>query len=148
MHLLTPYSEQDRRGLQRGAQFRVTGQGYFHEQSTQPQTLGYSLADSPVGLLAWIYEKLVNWTDAYEWEDDEGKSNELESLCSYIIDHNRCTVLDWISIYWFSRAGPAASVRIYYEIARTGFLNGLPAWVSIPTGVSYFPRELGSTPKT
>lgn len=42
------------------------------EQSTQPQTLGYSLADSPVGLLAWIYEKLVNWTDGYKWSDDEG----------------------------------------------------------------------------
>lgn len=74
MHLLFPYSEEERRGLQRGAEFRTTGQGYFHEQSTKPQTLGYSLADSPVGLLAWIYEKLVNWTDAYQWEDDEGSS--------------------------------------------------------------------------
>jgi hypothetical protein len=42
------------------------------EQATQPQTLGYGLADSPVGLLAWIYEKLVNWTDSYPWDDDEG----------------------------------------------------------------------------
>ena len=42
-------------------------------QCTQPQTIGYSLADSPVGLLAWIYEKLHNWTDSYPWEDDEGK---------------------------------------------------------------------------
>lgn len=73
-HLLTPYTADERTGLQRGLQFRATGQGYFHEQSTQPQTLGYSLADSPVGLLAWIYEKLVRWTDAYEWEDDEGTS--------------------------------------------------------------------------
>ena len=48
------------------------GQGYFWEQSTMPQTLGYSLADSPVGLLAWIYEKLVTWTDQYPWDDDEG----------------------------------------------------------------------------
>ncbi len=37
-----------------------------------PQTLSYALADSPVGLLAWIYEKLVKWTDGYEWGDDEG----------------------------------------------------------------------------
>lgn len=51
---------------------RVHG-GYFAEQSTQPQTIGYSLADSPVGLLAWIYEKLVAWTDEYAWTDDEGK---------------------------------------------------------------------------
>lgn len=46
--------------------------GYNNEHSTQPQTIGYSLADSPVGLLAWIYEKLVNWTDGYKWDDDEG----------------------------------------------------------------------------
>lgn len=45
------------------------------EQATKPQTLGYSLADSPVGLLAWIYEKLVSWSDSYPWTDDEGKSN-------------------------------------------------------------------------
>ncbi len=53
--------------------FRAKGSGYSAEQSTQPQTLGYSLADSPVGLLAWIYEKLVNWTDGYPWDDDEGR---------------------------------------------------------------------------
>lgn len=42
------------------------------EQATKPQTLGYSLTDSPVGLLAWIYEKLVEWSDSYPWTDDEG----------------------------------------------------------------------------
>jgi hypothetical protein len=46
--------------------------GYSAEQSTQPQTLGYALADSPAGLLAWIYEKLHRWTDEYPWTDDEG----------------------------------------------------------------------------
>jgi len=50
--------------------------GYFKQQSTQPQTLGYSLADSPSGLLAWIYEKLVVYSDEYPWEqDDEGDIN-------------------------------------------------------------------------
>jgi hypothetical protein len=48
------------------------GMGYSAIQSTKPQTLGFSLADSPVGLLAWIYEKLVTWTDSYPWTDDEG----------------------------------------------------------------------------
>jgi hypothetical protein len=43
-------------------------------QSTRPQTLGYSLADSLVGMLAWIYEKLVQWTDSYPWTDEEGVS--------------------------------------------------------------------------
>ena len=44
------------------------------EQATQPQTLGYSLADSPSGLLGWIYEKLHRWVDGsnHAWTDDEG----------------------------------------------------------------------------
>ena len=70
--LLLPWSERDKVGLARAMQTRKKGLGYFKEQSTQPQTLGYSLADSPAGLLAWIYEKLVNWTDGYPWTDDEG----------------------------------------------------------------------------
>lgn len=64
-------------------------------QSTQPQPIGFALGDSPVGLLAWMDEKLHDWTDAYPWTDDE--------------------IPTWVSIYWFSSAGPAASIRIYYE---------------------------------
>lgn len=48
-----------------------------------------------MGLLAWVYDKLHRWTDGYDWTDDE--------------------ILEWVSIYVFSRAGPAASLRIYYE---------------------------------
>ncbi|KAF7793772.1 hypothetical protein EIP86_004893 [Pleurotus ostreatoroseus] len=71
-HLITPYTERDRKGLERTAWFMGKGRGYFELQSTKPQTLGYLLADSPVGLLAWIYEKLVHWSDEYTWDDDEG----------------------------------------------------------------------------
>ncbi|KAI3618595.1 epoxide hydrolase [Moniliophthora roreri] len=120
---LTP-SEQA--GLQRTKWFEEKGCGYYAEQSTQPQTLGYSLSDSPVGLLAWIYEKLVNWTDNYDWDDDE--------------------VLTWISVYWFSGSGPAASIRIYYEYeqggGRASLLNP-----TIPFGKSYFPKEIYVLPK-
>ena len=70
--LLTPWSPEEKAGIERSQWFRTKGLGYVAEQSTQPQTLGYSLADSPVGLLAWIYEKLVLWTDDYKWTDDEG----------------------------------------------------------------------------
>jgi len=126
------YSERDKAGFARSEWFRTLGQGYFAEQSTRPQTLGYGLADSPVGLLAWIYEKLVEWTDAYPWDDDE--------------------VLTWISIYCFSRAGPAASLRIYYEITQAA--GGLDAVIfskepiSIPVGFSYFPKELVQLPRS
>lgn len=64
--------EGDKAKAKRAGWFRSRGRGYFDLQSTKPQTLGYSLASSPVGLLAWVYEKLHDWTDAYPWTDDEG----------------------------------------------------------------------------
>lgn len=69
---VVPYSGREKAGLERSAELDKTGRGYYNEQATRPQTLGYSLADSPVGLLAWIYEKLHDWTDDYPWTDDEG----------------------------------------------------------------------------
>ncbi|KAI1794396.1 epoxide hydrolase [Ganoderma leucocontextum] len=102
--------------------------GYMRQQSTRPQTLGYGLSDSLVGLLGWIYEKLVAGTDKYPWTDDE--------------------VLEWVSIYYFSRAGPAASTRIYYEMSDGGVqLGRSPGWTSVPLGVSYFPGEIIRLPK-
>jgi len=126
--IVSPYTAAERAGIERMKWFRSTGRGYFAEQSTQPQTLGYGLADSPAGLLAWIYEKLVNWTDSYPWDDDE--------------------VLTWVSIYWFSRAGPAASLRIYYETVQNGdFVLPRSETPTIPLGLSFFPKELYPTPK-
>ena len=92
------YTPAEKAGLERTQWNQRTGRGYHLTQSTKPQTLGYLLADSPVGLLAWVYEKLVLWTDGYAWTEEE--------------------VCTWVSVYWFSTAGPAASVRIYYESAR------------------------------
>jgi len=118
-------------GLRRSQDVQRTGLGYLRLQTTKPQTPGYALTDSPVGLLAWIYEKLVAWTDGYPWDDDE--------------------VLTWISIYWFSRATPAASLRIYYEVASEGAL--LPSvhdavLPTIPLGFSFFPGELVNLPRS
>ncbi|KAJ6554825.1 Alpha/Beta hydrolase protein [Mycena capillaripes] len=117
-------------GLQRAQEVERTAIGYLRIQTTKPQTLGYALADSPAGLLAWIYEKLFAWTDKYPWDDDE--------------------VLTWISIYYFSRAGPAASLRIYYEVSAENAL--IPsihdARPTIPLGFSFFPGELISLPRS
>ncbi|KAK6073284.1 epoxide hydrolase [Seiridium cupressi] len=82
-------------GFKRSQWFKNEGRGYYEEHATKPQTLGYSLTDSPVGLLAWIYEKLHDWTDSYPWTDYE--------------------VCKWISIYWFSTPGPLASLWVYYD---------------------------------
>jgi pimeloyl-ACP methyl ester carboxylesterase len=98
-HALTPYTPEDKAGLGQGVQFAKEGTGYHVEQSTKPQTLAYALNDSPVALLAWVYEKLHDWSDAHPWTDEE--------------------ILTWISIYQFSRAGPGAAHRIYYEVQHT-----------------------------
>ncbi|KAG1748629.1 Alpha/Beta hydrolase protein [Suillus lakei] len=99
--LLTPWSTEEKAGLERTAWYRTKSSGYFVEQSTFPQTLAYSFTDSPVALLGWFYEKLVIWTDDYKWTDDEA--------------------LTWISIYWFSRSGPGAAHRIYFELPHYSY---------------------------
>jgi hypothetical protein len=78
--MLTPYSAAERVGLAHRLEFQAMGQGYFEMQSTKPQTIGYSLADSPVGLLAWIYEKLADGSGNYQWTDDEGAHARSSSL--------------------------------------------------------------------
>jgi len=72
-HQLSPYSQKEREGIQRTEWFMNEGRGYNVLQGTKPQTLGYALVDSPVALLAWILEKLHDWTDSYPWTDEESK---------------------------------------------------------------------------
>ena len=97
----------------------MTGNAYMKQQETRPQTLGYGLADSPVALLTWVYDKLHLWTDGYPWSDDE--------------------VLTWVSIYQFSTAGPAASLRIYYE---GGKAEGRESALTTDAISSYLPAEV------
>lgn len=132
-HAITPYSEREKKGLERSDWFLNEGQAYRQLQSTKPQTLSYAFADSPVALLAWIYEKLHDWTDEYPWTDDE--------------------ILTWVSIYWFSAAGPNAHVRIYYEAVHnaTELFPGrerATEWVdSVKLGLAFFPKELSVVPR-
>ncbi|KAJ6443484.1 putative serine hydroxymethyltransferase, mitochondrial [Purpureocillium lavendulum] len=125
-HALAPYTALERAGRDRSAWFLNEGVGYNLEQSTRPSTLGFALADSPVALLAWVYEKLHDWTDGpYAWQDDE--------------------VLTWLSIYAFSTAGPAASVRIYYEAKHAGVERTRRGFGYVPgvkLGVSIFPKDV------
>ena len=124
------FTEFEKAGYERTQWFLENGRAYSMMHATKPQTLGYSLADSPVGLLAWIYEKLHDWTDSYPWTDDE--------------------ILTWISIYYFSRAGPAAAQRIYYESFHDPEAMRQRIDAEIPNvklGVSRFPKEILGAPK-
>ncbi|KAK7193571.1 hypothetical protein DPSP01_000125 [Paraphaeosphaeria sporulosa] len=132
-HALTPYSDAEKKGLERSEWFTSEGQAYRQLQATKPQTLSYAFASSPVALLAWIYEKLVDWTDGYPWTDDE--------------------ILTWVSIYYFSTAGPNAHIRIYYEAshnptAAVPSRERLSEWIGrVKLGLAHFPREITVVPR-
>jgi len=96
--------------------------GYAKLQGTRPQSVGYALADSPVGQAAWIYEKLHAWTD------NDGSP---ESAVP------RDAILDLISLYWFTNSA-ASSGRLYWESAAAFRGQRL----ELPVGVSIFPKEI------
>jgi epoxide hydrolase len=106
-----------------------TGSGYSAIQGTRPQTIGYSLVDSPVGLCAWILEKVWLW------------SAHGGSLWHVL---TRDQVLDNITLYWFMRAG-ASAARLYWEsIAEVTawFTQSTSETIAVPTGCTVFPREV------
>ena len=98
--------------------------GYSKQQSTRPQTLGYGLADSPMGQAAWIMEKFWAWTDC---------DGHLENALS------RDEMLDNVMLYWLPGAG-ASSARLYWE----SFGKFRPGSVTMPVGCSLFPKEIFS----
>ncbi|WP_130858793.1 epoxide hydrolase family protein [Gracilibacillus phocaeensis] len=102
---------------------------YAKQQATRPQTIGYSLVDSPAGLLAWIFDKFAEWTDTVD--------SPFET-----ISKNR--ILDNVTLYWLTRTG-ASSARIYYESH-----NSLDPElrVHVPSAITMYPRDIEKCPRT
>jgi epoxide hydrolase len=112
--------------LERASQWES---GYSQEHATRPQTIGYSLTDSPAGLCAWIVEKFWAWTDC-----DGHPENAL----------TRDELLDNLMLYWLPRTG-ASSARLYWESIRqvNEWIAGAARdTVDVPTGCSIFPKEI------
>lgn len=123
-------SVKEKTQLARARHFQKEGSGYFAIHSTRPIALAYSIADSPVGLLSWIYDKLYLWTDSYPWTPDE--------------------ILTWVSIYYFSVAGPGASFNTYYQNVHRRPLSAFDQaveWTDSPLGISRFEMEILNVPK-
>lgn len=100
--------------------------GYAKMQGTRPQTIGYSLADSPVGLAAWIYAMFQDVSDS---------DGDAESVFS------KDAMLDDIMMYWLTNTG-ASSARLYWEAMSS--MNGggaAPDPMRMPTAISMFPKE-------
>ena len=113
--------------------------GYIIEQGQTPQTIGYSLSDSPIGLAAWI---LDHDTESYEkisraFLDGHPPGNLTR-------DH----ILDNITLYWLTRTGTSAA-RIYWEGARAAAPAGrTPTEVSLPVAFTVFPDEIFKAPRS
>jgi dihydrofolate reductase/pimeloyl-ACP methyl ester carboxylesterase len=121
-------SPEEQRAADSFRQLHTDGFGYFGEQATRPQTIGYALADSPAGQAAWIYEQFQAHTD---------NNGDPESALT------RDQMLDDITLYWLTDSA-ASSARIYYENANLGPNGGI---VDLPVGCSIFPREIYRAPR-
>jgi len=116
------------RALQAGAAYKARESGYSTQQSTRPQTIGYALVDSPVALAAWIYEKMMTWTD------NRGHPEDAIS---------RDAILDNIMLYWLPASG-ASAARLYWEsFGQVGTMDE----VHLPTAISTFPCEITKAPR-
>ena len=105
--------------------------GYGHIQATKPQTLAYSLIDSPAGLAAWMLEKFFAWSDG---NDELTHRFDLDEL------------LTNVSVYWFS-GNVAATLRIYEENAREPLRFGSGERISPPLCYAQFPKEIINPPR-
>jgi pimeloyl-ACP methyl ester carboxylesterase len=133
-------TEEERAAAEAGAAFRATGFGYFLEQTTRPQTIGYALLDSPVALAAWM---LDHDTDSYykiarAFVDGQPSGNLTP-------DH----ILDNITTYWLTGTG-ASAARSYWESGQAaGRAAGqAPPPVSLPVAYTTFPGEIVATPRS
>ncbi|WP_055589761.1 epoxide hydrolase family protein [Streptacidiphilus griseoplanus] len=109
------------------ATFYRTGSGYSAMMVTRPQTVGYGLSDSPVGLAAWMYDKFAAWTYS---------GGHPERVLT------RDAMLDDITLYWLTGTA-VSSARLYWENNANNF-NAVS--VSIPAAVSVFPGEIYQAP--
>jgi pimeloyl-ACP methyl ester carboxylesterase len=137
---LPAQSEQERAAHKALETFTTDGIGAVLEQSTRPQTLGYSLLDSPVGLAGWM---LDHDTDSYykisrAFVDGEPVGNL-----------TRDNVVDDITLYWLMGSG-ASAVRWFWETGRAaaGAAGQAPPAVSVPVAFTTFPGELWAAPRS
>jgi pimeloyl-ACP methyl ester carboxylesterase len=133
-------SQEERAAAGALATFRQSGFGYFLEQATRPQTIGYALLDSPLALAAWM---LDHDTDSYY------------KIARAFVDGQpaggltRDHILDNITLYWLTGTG-ASAARSYWEAGRAQALAAgqAPPQVSIPVGFTTFPGEIFRAPRS
>jgi pimeloyl-ACP methyl ester carboxylesterase len=129
----TDMSEQERAAYDRLLHFYRDGFGYAAMMNQSPQTIGYALADSPVAMAAYYYDKFAEWTDS------DGEPER-------VLTHDE--MLDAISLYWLTNTGTSSS-RSYWEGAQSGG-GPFDAFhiTAVPVAVTVFPGEIYSAPRS
>ncbi|KAH7390022.1 putative hydrolases or acyltransferase [Pyrenochaeta sp. MPI-SDFR-AT-0127] len=123
------YSPFERESLRVRRNFEIDQSGYLEQQKTRPQTLGFALGDSPLGLLAWFVEKFHDWVDCHEAFSQED-------------------IITLVMMHWVQGATPA--LRFYREAFGRGLREAedtFETYVAIPTGVSMYAKEQLHCPK-
>jgi pimeloyl-ACP methyl ester carboxylesterase len=135
-------TEEERAAAAQLATFRQSGFGYFLEQATRPQTIGYALLDSPVALAGWM---LDHDTDAYYKISRAFTGGQPSGGLTR--DH----ILDNITLYWLTGTG-ASAARSYWEGGRAQALAAAagqtPPEVKLPAGFTTFPGEIFRAPRS
>ena len=132
-------SDEERTARKALATFQQSGFGYFLEQATRPQTIGYSLLDSPAGLAAWL---LDHDTDSYY----KISRAFVDGTPSGHLTRDR--ILDNITLYWLTGTG-ASSARSYWEAGQAmAKAGGPPPPVAVPVGFTAFPGEIWAAPRS
>jgi pimeloyl-ACP methyl ester carboxylesterase len=133
-------TEEERAALDAIKTLTTSGFGYFLEQSTRPQTIGYALLDSPVALAAWL---LDHDTDSYY------KISRAFVEGQPAGNLTRDNILDNVTLYWLTGTG-ASAARPYWELGRAQALAAgqAPPEVSIPVGFTTFPGEVFQAPRS
>eukprot|EP01104_Vermistella_antarctica_P016699 TRINITY_DN5749_c0_g1_i1.p1 TRINITY_DN5749_c0_g1~~TRINITY_DN5749_c0_g1_i1.p1 ORF type:complete len:513 (+),score=79.12 TRINITY_DN5749_c0_g1_i1:195-1733(+) len=125
------FTEEERRGIEALKAFQKEESGYQEIQGTKPQTLGYALTDSPVGLCAWMIEKFRTWSDSKGIIENAFTKDEL---------------LTNVMIYW-TTGTITSSTRLYCESKRSGRFGPVETRVEVPTGIAMFPAEIYRPPR-
>ncbi len=123
-----PQTKEEKEWEERFERDQMVENGYRTQQATKPQTLSYAMMDSPVGVAAWIIEKMRSWSDI--------KNNDIESV------YSKDTLLSNIMVYLVTKTFNTAS-WIYYGRREEGgrFLPKEDLPLKVPTAVALFPKE-------
>jgi pimeloyl-ACP methyl ester carboxylesterase len=135
-------TEEERAALDAINTFTTSGFGYFLEQSTRPQTIGYALLDSPVALAAWM---LDHDTDSYQKISRAFLQGQPSGNLT------RDTIVDNVTLYWLTGTG-ASAARWYWELgqaqAKALAAGQAPPEVQVPVGFTTFPGEIFRAPRS